>query len=45
MNDWNPPRGRLADEELPPGIPEWAMGPLLTAAAIIVYLLIRNAQR
>jgi hypothetical protein len=29
-------------DKLPPGIPDWAIGPLLTAGAIILYLIIRN---
>ncbi len=30
-------------DQLPEGIPEWAIVPLLTAGAIILYLLIRKA--
>lgn len=36
---------RLADRQLPEGVPDWAMGPLLTAGAIVIYLVARKLTR
>ncbi len=50
-SDWNTPLADVersdversgVDRQLPVGIPDWAIGPLLTAGGIIVYLLVRN---
>lgn len=38
LSDWN----TSEDRKLPKGVPDWAMGPLLTAAGIAAYLLLRR---